>query len=219
MTSMSRTRMAAAVVASVLAGCAVAAPSASAAEWFVKGTKLTGSDNMATTARLDTTLSLVSGAAGVLLLCTGGALGLMLAGAPVMTAANIWKAESLTFMGCSVMLPAECTVQAEIQTVPVEGTMRTSTGQAVTEAIKPQTGKLIAEIEFTGAKCSAAGSQPVAGQVTTFMATGQTEWAMQPEEGLGTMENNSLFIGPGHAYLEAGRSLLLTANGLPFSFH
>ena len=219
MASIKMTRGGAAVaVVCVLAFSAIATCSASAAEWFIKGTKLSGSQAGAATARVDATAALVSGVAGTSILCTGGTTVQVLEAGSTINMSSTWTG-TMVFMGCSAMEPAECDVQEEIGTEPLEATLKTSTAPADTDVIKPKTGSLLTTLAFTGEKCSAIGEDPVRGQLTALMPSGQTELAMQPAEGLGTMENNSLFIGSSHAYIEAGRSLLLVSSAQPFSFH
>ncbi len=67
--------------------------------------------------------------------------------------------------------------------------------------------------------CAFEGKEPISGAVTINAPNGQTELAMQPIEGLGSFENNSLEFLGSKAYIEGGRTLVLVATKELWSFH
>ena len=83
----------------------------------------------------------------------------------------------------------------------------------------PKTGTEFVTLEFVGGSCAIAGEKPVKGSVTVGASTGQTENTLQPIEGLGSKENNSLTIGGHPTFLEGGKALLKLASGSKWSFH
>jgi hypothetical protein len=203
------------VVATLIATCALGAVvsgSASASEWFVNGTKLTGSAALGTKAAVATAVVLSIPGAGTEVSCTG------LEGKKLeIIAARTGKASSLIFSGCSVPKPTTCKLAtASIATEPLsaEVTMNAEAEDRLT--VSPQTAKLLATMSFTGSSCALAGEQAVKGKVTTGMPTGLEEQTEQSAEGLGTLENNSLEAAGDKAYITTGNAGLKLASSASF---
>jgi len=196
----------------------VAASSASAAGWFVNGTKLVGGQTIAiaNTAQVDESTVLSQPSLGIRLTCSGKEL--KGEGAFIQGTASAVAPNGLTFTGCSELAPSTCTIQTSIATEAVVASVETGAGTLTKIRFLPKTGHIFATIEFTGT-CAESGNQPVNGQVVLGSATGQTELVSQPLEGLGTFENNSLELFKAKAYLVGGRALILLSKGQHWSFH
>ena len=138
----SRIRLSLVTCTLMLAAGAFTAGSASAAEWFINKTALKGTAALDTTAALDSSFAFVSPVAQILVLCTGGTSDLLLGTKPQIESPNKASAERFTFMGCSLMQPAECSVQEEIGTEPVTITVKTGTSSGDQVLLTPQFGSL-----------------------------------------------------------------------------
>jgi len=200
-----------------LAFSAVAASSASAGSWFVNGTKLAKGTKvaLATTAAVDESTVLSEPSLGVKLTCSGKTLN---GTSPFIEGEANGGAESLTFTSCSEIAPTTCTIQTTISTEPVVASVETGTAPLDRIRFAPKSGKAFATVQFKGT-CAESGEQPVDGQVVLDSKTGQNESALQPLEGLGTTENNSLELFKAKAYLVGGKALLALSAGQKWSFH
>jgi len=202
----------------VMAFSAMVAGSASAASWKINGSALTGSAALATTAKVDATASLIITTANILVLCTGGSSGVLSGIKPLISSPNSGTAETLIFNGCTVMEPSTCTLSSEeITTEPLTAEVKTGPAPDDLVTFSP-TKKDFTEIDFIGAKCPLTGEKAVSGKVTIKAPTGQTESVTQAIEGLGTLENNSLFVGSDRSYIEGGSALLKLVSGSKWSF-
>jgi hypothetical protein len=218
---MSRVKATIVVLVAAFALSAVAAGTASA-EWFINGTKLTGSAALATTAKVDTDAVLDIGT--IKILCKGG----LLRGArPEIDSANEGgMAESLTFEGCETIEPAtKCTLVGQPRTIttnPVTATVKKLTGSSKEDRVifTPLTKKSFAILPFSETNTCALNSEEesVNGSVTVGAPTGQEENEAQAIEGLGSTENNSLEVAGLKAFILRGRALLKLASGSKWSF-
>jgi hypothetical protein len=217
----SRVGIAVAALLAAVALSAVAVGSASA-DWFINGTKLVGSAELATTAKVDTDLTLrvaAPGGGGVKVLCTGS----LDSSEPLIDSTNAFSIKTLTFLGCSTIEPAtKCALQGQptsISTAPLVGTMTKGPGNSVRSIIKALTKGTIATLAFSEADtCAFTEEEPVTGSVTSDATLGQNEEVAQAFEALGTTENNSLLVAGDHAYVEGGRVLLRLLSGSKWSF-
>jgi hypothetical protein len=196
-----------------LAVCAIAASSASAG-WFIEGEELAAGSKaaLATTAAVDETLTLKVPTIPIELTCTGGTNKTLLAKKPEIEGKNKAYVESLKFTGCSVKESTLCTTNETIETLPI---LTTTVEGAYPEdklVVSPK-NKTLAFLEFLGTNCALAGDNPLKGEVTLKMPTGQEEQATQAIEGLGSTENNSLELGADKAYIDGGKTLLKLESG------
>ena len=192
---MNRTRVILAALGAIAVLGGAAASSASAAQWFITGTPLAANKTaaVASTAAVDGATTFSSPAVSAKVSC-GENLALF---EPVLQSEGLYLLEEHVWTGCSVVGPAVCSLgSSQIGTKPLVGTVKTSTGTQDRVTFKPKTGKLIAVLIFEGATCPLAGEQPINGSFTQKLPTGQTEAVIQPFEGLGSVENSSLFLGP-----------------------
>jgi hypothetical protein len=192
---------------------AMAAGSAWAGEWFVGGTKLTGSAALTVEARLSRLIRWL--APGIVAIGCEGPL--LLLGAYIHNPALI-LARRLDFRNCFVLTPESCSIEPTIETQELQGTVKTETSLENRVTYKPVVGKLFATISFQGTGCVIAGETAVDGEVTLGMLNGQTEETTHVFEGLGSRENNSLEIDKEAVYLEGGGALVSLASGSKWSF-
>jgi hypothetical protein len=204
----------------VFALSAVAASSASA-DWFINGTKLVGSAELATTAKVDTDFTLViNTATKIKILCTGNTLDAL---EPLIDSTNGFTARDLTFLGCSTVEPAtKCILEGQptsILTLPIEGFATKGPGNSVRGHFKPTTKNQFATLQFSeNNTCALSAEEPVNGSVTGGSENGQSEEVLHGLEALGTTENNSLEIAGVHAYIVGGKALLQLLSGSKWSF-
>jgi len=200
----------------IFALSAMVASSASAA-WFINGTKLAAGKTvaLANTAAVDTSTVLSAPSLGIRITCSGKTLN----GKEALIQGEAYgSATSLTFTECSEIAPSTCTIQSEVETLPVVASVETGTKPLDRIRFVPKTGKTFATLVFKGT-CAESGEQPINGQLVADAQTGQNESTTQPLEGLGTTENNSLELFKAKAYLVGGKALLKLASGLAWSFH
>ncbi len=215
---MSKTKVIIAAFIASLALSAVAAATASAAQWYVAGAKLSGSANLATEAKTDVGATLNAPGLKIVVTCTGNLLGKL----PKITAENKGSAEALTFMGCTETSPANCSVASEIPTNPVEAEVSLGTAKEDRVLFKPVApSKTFATVTFKGTSCSVEGEKPVTGSVKLKAPTGQEENTLQLLEGLGSLEQSPdlLQVAGNQAYIEGGKALLKLESGSKWSFH
>jgi hypothetical protein len=217
---MSKVKTIGAALFAVLALTAMAAGSASAAGWHVNGTELTGTQSaaLATSAVTDKPAVLNVPALPLKITCTGPLEGV----SPKITAPNTGSATTLKFTTCSVVEPTTCKLSApEIKTEEVTATVSTATSPVDHILFKATTAKHFTEFVLEGTSCSISGKKAVTGTVVLKSATGQTESAIQPLEGLGSLEQgtDSLQTANDPSYIEGGEALLKLESGSKWSFH
>jgi hypothetical protein len=157
----------------VLAFGAVGSASASAAQWYVGGSALAGSVELASTAKVVENVSLdwkgltVQCGSGVTL--TGGSIA----------APNGGKVEHLVFKGCASDDGCSLT-STTIETKPlkVEAALGGKSPED-TVVLKPATGRVFAEFTLQGATCSRAGVEELTGPVTVAVTKGREELVEQ----------------------------------------
>lgn len=211
---MAKTRVAtAALLASSVLGMAVAG-SASAAEWFVSGTKLASSNALSTKMTVTTATVLSAPAVSAEIECTS-----LRGTKPEIVASDSAKASSLVFSGCSVLKPATCKLSSSsIASEPVTAEVSTDSEAEDRMTVSPRTGKTLALVPFEEGTCALGGSQPLKGKVTLGMPTGLEETSEQPIEAMGSLENNSLELGAGNkTYFKAGEAELKLVQGANFA--
>jgi len=215
---MSKVKVICVAFAAVLVLGAVTASGASAAMWFVGGALLPMESKvaLANTAAVDSPTVLNEPAESVKITCTGSTLD---GEGPLIISLDKGFANTLRFLGCSELSPANCTVTTAIETVPILALVTTGTGEEDLVTFSPEAGKTFVPIEFKGATCAVAGEKSVNGSVTIGAPTGQLELTLQAIVGLGSKENNSLTLAGHPAFLEGGKALLKLASGATWSFH
>jgi hypothetical protein len=218
---MSKIKVMLSVIVAVAALSSVVASGASAAAgWYVNGASLKTTAALATTAAVDAAATLNEPAETFKVTCTGGSPALLDGVNPLITAGNTGDAESLKFLGCSEVTPANCSLETtEVKTEPVSAVAATSGAKAVRVTFTPVESKLFVTLHVKGASCAVAGEKPVTGGVTFNAPTGQTESTLQVLEGLGSVENNQLLVAKHPAFIEGGSALLKLASNLGWSFH
>jgi hypothetical protein len=219
---MSKAKVILAAFTAVLALSAVASSVASAGNWYVNSAKLGAGvkESLATTAAVDASATLNDPEETLKVTCTGGAAKTLDGSLPFIEGTEKGGAESLTFLGCSEVSPAACSVETSIATEPVVATLATTTSPEDRVVFTPKTGTkgLFVNLNVLGSTCAIRGEKPITGSLRIKAPTGQTELTLQPIEGLGSVENNSLLVAGHHAFLEGGRALLRLASGSHWSF-
>jgi hypothetical protein len=211
---MSKVKVIFVAFAAVLAVSAIAASGATAASWFVGGAALPAGSkvSLATAAVVDSPAVLNSPVETVKITCAG------LDGLDPLIFGSDQGSAVLKFLTCSELTPANCSVEPTLETEPVLALVKTGTGEADRVIFTPEKKTFIV-VNFSGTICAIAGEKPVSGAVTVGAPTGQLELASQAIEGLGSTENNSLFLGGHPAFIEGGKALLKLATGAAWSFH
>jgi hypothetical protein len=204
-----------------LIACAFSALGAvsASASWFVGGTELKTSAQLATAAVIDEIPTLlVPAVSDLALTCTGGTLD---NASPEIIAGNSVKAQALKFLGCEVTNPAKgCALEGTtISTFPITAVASLGPGEEVRVKYLPQTKNIIAEVEFGEANTCAFNSlESVKGSITEGIPKGQLEAATETLVGLGSVENNSLEVGNSKIIIKGGRGLVKLASGSKWSF-
>lgn len=193
------------------------------ANWFIGGEELKTSAALSATAAVDQSPTFLVPALGVTIECSGSFNHWELGG----ISHNITRYLSvfrIRLLGCSITHPLSgCKTQPANQTIDtlaVNGSPFLTKPTQDSLLISPQTKNTLAEIEFNEENtCALAGLEPLKGELTVGMPTGQTEEVAQAIVGLGSVENNSLEIGAGNkTYLIGGKILLTLASGSKWSF-
>jgi hypothetical protein len=205
-----------------LALIAIASSSASAAAWFVGGEELpTGSKAaLAATAKVDTAFVLSIPKVSLKIACKGTTFGTQSA---EIIGTESGKAKSLTFEGCETIEPATgCAIEGQpqsITTVPLNIAVANFTKKPADRlTLQAQTKSTLAEVTFSEKNtCALTGSEPLKGTVTFGVPKGQEASTQQVIEGLGSMENNSLEIAGGKAYVATGAASFTLATSSPFA--
>jgi hypothetical protein len=157
----------------VLAFGAVGSASASASQWYVGGSALAGSAELASTAKVVENVSLNWN--GLEVQCGSG---VTLTGASI-AAPSGGKVEHLVFKGC-VSNDGCSLTSTTIETKPlkVEAALGSKSPED-TVVLKPATGRVFAEFTLQGATCSRAGVEELTGPVTVAVAKGREELVEQ----------------------------------------
>jgi hypothetical protein len=209
-----------ATLVAVLALCVVASASASAAEWHVGGKGMTGKAELSETAKVTENITFTVPKLGVKVVCTGA--GLRGKEKDAILAPDTLEMEELDLTGCSEIEPTTCTVQKEIATEPLAGTLSTVSGSSSEDklALKANAGKTVLTFRFNGT-CAESGTQPIGpGGWTLLAPSGQNEAAEQTFTGQGSKESplggETMFGDP--IYLSGALKLKL-ASASNWSFH
>jgi hypothetical protein len=197
----------------------VSVASADTDSWFVGGTKLTKNEKLLPLATVDLPTILSSPEQSLKVTCSGGASKVLHGISPLIEPEDKGQAQSLVFLGCSEIEPANCTVTSTIETEPVAALADLGPGTSVRVLFTPKTPPLFTTLSISGSTCSIAGDKPVKGAVTIGAPTGKTENIQQAIEGLGSVENNSLEVAGHKAFLQGGYTLLSLESMKPWSFH
>ncbi|HUN79516.1 MAG TPA: hypothetical protein VMU32_11380 [Solirubrobacteraceae bacterium] len=200
-----------AVTASIaLAVALLGAPSAGAAGWMVGGSELSGSEALATTAKVTENYKLTS--AGVTVECSGNTVN---STSPELLSPDKASASSIIFTHCEP-LGGECTIpRSELGTVPIELEATLEGSKEVRAVIKPKTGKIFASIQYEGSKCALAGVKTIKGKATAIKPTEQQERTLQ--ESVLDTGSGELEIGNVEATLK-GKALHKLASSKTWSF-
>lgn len=217
---MSRAKIAVVALAGSLAFGAVAASCASAAdEWFVNGTRLTGSAALAEEAKLDALETLLAPGLPLVLGCEGP---LLLLGAYIHNP-GILLVRQFDARNCFLLAPAECSLASSTTTTEgsdIQGIATLAPGGGGAGRLTVKTASaVLTTLEIVGASCAIAGEQPTIGEFTFGVPGVATESETHALEGLGSTENNSYIVGIDHVYLEGAKALLRLASGSKWSFH
>ena len=205
----------------IVALSAMIASSASAAGWHVNGTELAQGSKLALTTAAtvdeDATLSLFPKGVKVKIKCEGTTLD---GESPEIIGTNQGMAKALTFTGCKTTEPTKCNLETEtVATNPIKVFVTKGSGEADVATFAPLSEETFTNIPFSAKNsCSLNEPEPISGSVRVKAPTGQTEEELQAIEGLGSVENNSLEIGGGKAYIEGGKALLKLTSGSKWSF-
>ena len=209
-----------AILAGALALCALTAASASAAEWYVGGKALTGTEKVATTVKVEQPIVISIPTIDYQFTCTT-ASDL----ATEIGAKTGFKANSLYLESCKTTLPATgCELQSpEIPFYQLEAIPSKGTSPEDKLKLQPQVKEReLGEIPFGSACGFGPSTQPIYGAVTLNMAKGQQENAEQTLEGQGTKESPSelktFSRTSGDPTYITGKLKLKLASGKPWSF-
>ena len=205
----SKSRSVLVALVAVLALGTVASASASAAEWHVGGSALTGSAELASATGLSEAITLSS--AGVTITCSSG---LELKSADI-AAKNGGKIEHLLFKGCLISAPCALS-STTIETKPL--TLEAALGSKSPEdtlLLKPTTGTVFAEFKISGTSCSIAGVNKLTGQATFILPKGREELA---EQELAVHANVNELEWRGEVSLK-GKVKVKLVSGKGWSFH
>jgi hypothetical protein len=206
-----------ALVASFAFGAVAVSTASAADEWFVSGTRLVGSAAVAEEAKLDGLGLLLSPELPLTLACEGP---LLAKGAYIFNPAKL-LATSLSFKNCFVQSPASCELVGSTITTKgsdLQGTVTLAANGSGARITGKTSEAAFTEIEFTGTNCALPAVAPIKGEITFGSAGSGTESEIHGLEGLGSVENNSLFIVKDKAYLD-GKTLISLASGSKWSFH
>jgi hypothetical protein len=207
-------------LATAFALCALVAVSASAAEWYVGGKALTGSEKLATTVTVEQPIVVSIPAIEFKFTCTAASDSASEIGAKTSFKVHYFRLE-----GCKTTMPAKgCEMESpEIPFYLDEGVLTKGTAPEDKLKLQPQTkGHELGEIPFGSACGLGPAGQPMYGAVTLNMIKGQEESAEQTFEGQGTKESPSelvTFSRTGEATYITGKLKLKLASGKAWSFH
>jgi hypothetical protein len=185
---------------------ATAAASASAAQWYVGGSALTGSAELASTTKVTENITLSFH--GLTIECISG---VTLTGASI-AAPNGGKIEHLVFKGCAAN--DGCSLKGTtIETKPL--TVEAALGAKSPEdtlVLKPATGRIFAEFTLQGEPCGRAGVEELTGPMTVTAPKGREELV---EQGIAIHTKSEELNG----WAVKGAFNAKTASGKAWSFH
>ncbi len=207
---MSKIKLGIAAFAAVLAFSVVATSAASAATagWMVKGTLLSGSKALATTAKITSGSSILEGA-GFRVVCKGQNL---VGVGPVISSPAMGLATSLEFTECAG--EGTCAIEGTtIKTVPILAEATLEGTLAAKATFTPETKNTFTTIKFLGETCALLGIQPVTGSQQVSAPEGQDERTLQLIQAIG----ETLKVGSTPAKL-LGSAQLKLASGETWSF-
>jgi hypothetical protein len=200
----------------VLALCVVASASASAAEWHVGGKSLTGKATLSETVKVTENTTITVPALKVKIVCTSA--GLSGKEKNAILAPDTLEMEELYFTGCKLSEPTTCTIEEEIGTESLAGTLSTVSGSSSEDklVLEPKAHKTFGSIAFIGT-CTEKGDDPIGNGTLTLLApSGQTEAAEQTFNSSGKESGMKLLGDP--LYISGGLKLKL-ASASNWSFH
>jgi hypothetical protein len=209
-----------AILAAALALCALTAASASAAQWYVGGKALTGSEKLAETVKVEEpvkfNLAGTDEAEYPTLTCTG-----MVAGKSEIGASGTIKLGTAKFTGCAVHEPGNefCKLEEQPETIgllALEAKMAVGKSpEDASEFTATNSTKLWTEF-VTNEECNVLSTyNPIKGSVTLQAPKGQTEVAEQ--EFIGHLTTGLKWYSQ-TVYL-SGKVKLKLASGKAWSFH
>jgi len=196
----------------------VGASSASAHGWVINGTELTTTAALAHTAAVDTPYNLRAPSLGLRITCTGKEASITKG--ELLGSAKIAQGESFSMEGCSEISPAACKLSSTTISSNAFLWLLSLVASILPLRIllHAPSGKVLSMLTFEGAECAVEGSLPITGIAVRALQESTNEQVLQPLEGLGTTENNSLEIAKSKLYIEGGRTLLKLASGLKWTF-
>jgi hypothetical protein len=211
-----------AILAGILALCALTAASASAAQWYVGGKALTGSEKLAETVKIEEAVKLSAPQIEMTYKCSTVTLE-----KGEITAPGIAKfTPRLT--GCETTKPATgCGIESAIRGFPVEAALTKGLTEDTATITGSGTKKNVWEIEFGDSDVCAFNywAFDLRGHVTLALTGGQTEAAEQTASFLGEKETPRGLQMDGTEGGEAGpititgKLKLKLASGKAWSFH
>jgi len=213
---MSRVKVVFAGLVAVLAISAMASSSAMAAGegWLIKGTLLSGSAALATTAFVDEEGVLTFSTTTIK--CKANALS---GTSPQIESPNKGSAVSLVFKECAITSAGECELEsgATIGTLPITTEVTLDGSLAVRGTFKPKTVTTFATIKLKGANCPETGKVPFTGTLAWLAPTGRDERTLQLLSVNATSSSGEFKIGGTAAELKFS-ILVKLASSLPWSF-
>jgi hypothetical protein len=194
------------------------AASASAAQWYVGGKALAGSEKIAESIKVEESIVFSMPTIKAKITCKA----LRSAGASEVVATGSIKLTGLVFEGCAIAEPKNCIMEPRMFAEPLEAKMALEKSSEDSAEIKPNTGKTILEFtiseESTG--CGAIGDQgrqPLKGTLTIKAPNGQKEAVEQEFVGEGE-SSSGLTFSSAPVYV-TGKFKLKLASGKQWSFH
>jgi hypothetical protein len=211
-----RARMAITILIAALALAALASTSALAVPpgWMINGETLSGSEALATTAKVDEVYKLKSSAANVSIECNGSTLNMI---APEITSPSSGSDSSLEFTGCKA-LTANCTLSSSsIKSTPSTLELTLEGVLAVIVTLRPKTKTTMETFLFEGEKCASEGLNAVTGTAKLLLPTGQDERTLQLVNSIATEASDELKVASSAAELR-GSVLIGTGSGDTWSY-
>jgi hypothetical protein len=184
------------------------------ASWFVEGEELLAgaSAALASLPTVDESLILNTPGKGIKIECKGA---IHLTNGRI-APPDLAYVGSIQFLSCSTVSPSPtaCKLEPSSTSITTTALLALVTGgpSAPEDRLvyKPETGKLLANIPFKEeTACALEGKATLNGQVILKALTLGEKHIVQPIEGLGSTENNSLELGTGNkTFVEKGKTLL-----------
>jgi hypothetical protein len=219
--------MGAAALLAAVALSAMIVGSASADEWFVKGTKLAAGQSaaLATSAPVDqfAKMRLGAGAEEVEIECTGANLG----GAEAYISGGTGEmAKSLNFEKCSIIKPATgCSLVGQPTTISTTTlgvtVLLAGSNTKVSLNLHPLTKKVFTTLDAseTNTCLGGGGEKSLSGAVLILSSDYATEAVTHTIMAQGSVENNSLEAAGEKVIFEGGLALVKLTSESKWSFH